>query len=322
MDPLVTVAIPTFNRPEQCREAVASALAQSYPQLDVLVGDNGSSDPLRAWCESVQASDPRLQYRRNERNLGMAGNWNALADHARGELFVLLADDDRLLPTCVSTLVAAIRKYDAQLAFSNHYVIDNDGKRLEDESVRLTHEYHRNELSAGTVANAEMVVWQVSISIAAAMLRTRDVRRLRFKEDLNTPEIELFARLAQSGARFAFVPDYLSEYRVHAGSATAAGLWSERLAEYLLPITVAPEVEPFKRSFMQSLLQNAVSRCLAMGEPRRARRLLAAQYYPRGGFNDPKGLVYRTCAYLPTPLSQAVFRVFQSAYRRSRPGRT
>ena len=49
-------------------------------------------------------SDPRLTYRRNERNLGMCGNFNALADAARGEFFVAIGDDDRLLPEFASRL--------------------------------------------------------------------------------------------------------------------------------------------------------------------------------------------------------------------------
>lgn len=313
--PLVTIAVPTYNRPDQLREAVASALGQSYRTIEVVIGDNGSSETVRAWSEDIAIQDPRLRYQNYSRNLGMAGNWNALADAARGELFLLLADDDRLLPNCVGTLVAALEQQEAVLAFSNHYLIDAEGLRLENESRQLTQQYRRDTLSAGVTPDPEACAWQGSISIVASVMQTRDVRRLRFKEDLNTPEVELFIRLAQEGGPFAFVPEYLAEYRTHAGSATAAGLWSERLAEHLLGISVAPEIEPYKRGFLEPLLVTAVNRCLETGEQERARRFLASEYYPRPKWRHSHGLVHSICASVPGVFSRLLLQLSRSAYR-------
>lgn len=321
MSPLVTIAVPTYNRPDQLREAVASALGQTYRAIEVLIGDNGSSETVRAWSQGGAMQDSRLRYQSYSRNLGMAGNWNALADAARGELFVLLADDDRLLPNCVETLVAALQQHKAVLAFSNHYLIDAGGLQLEEESRQLNHQYRRDILAAGAVPDPEACAWKGSISIAASLMRTCAVRRLRFKEDLNTPEIELFVRLAQEGSPFVFVPDYLSEYRTHTGSATAAGLWSERLAEYLLETPASPRAESHKRSFMAPLLIAAVNRCLERGERGRARRLLASEYYPRPKWRHSHGLVHSLCASLPSTFSRSLLQFSRSAYRLASGGR-
>lgn len=315
VNPLVTIAVPTYNRPDQLQEAVASALSQSYRTLEVVIGDNGSSEAVRAWSEGITVQDSRLRYQNYSQNLGMAGNWNALADAARGELFLLLADDDRLLPNCVATLVAALQQHHAVLAFSNHYLINGDGRRLENESRQLTQQYRRDTLSPGVTADPEACAWQGSISIVASLMQTRDVRRLRFKEDLNTPEVELFIRLAQEGGPFAFVPEYLAEYRTHAGSATAAGLWSERLAEHLLGISVAPEVEPYKHGFLEPLLVTAVNRCLETGEQERARRFLASEYYPRPKWRHSHGLVQSVCASVPAVFSRLLLQLSRSTYR-------
>ena len=279
MRPLVTIAIPTFSRLHYLKEAVGSALSQTYENIEVLIGDDGQTESIHAWSQDLISRESRARYQRNERNLGLAGNWNALADAARGEFIVIIGDDDRLLPDFVGKLIDSILP-DANVAFSNLHLINSEGDRLEPETIGHTRFYHRDALPAGEIANAESVVWQNSIPISAALMRTSDVRRLRFKEDLNTPEIELFIRLAQEGGRFVFVPDYLSEYRVHPDSETAVGLRGERLAEYLLSIPVAPEIEPYKRQFMASLLINSVSRCLQHGEWGRARRLLSSEYYP------------------------------------------
>lgn len=314
MSPLVTVAVPTYNRPEQVREAVASALGQTFSDLEVVVGDNGSSEELRRWCESVAETDPRLRYQSYGRNVGMAGNWNALADGARGMYFVLLADDDRLLPGFVASTVASARRHNAVVAFSNHFLIDAAGRQLRDESRALTRQYGRDTLEAGRV-DAERCVWQGSVPITASLIATKALQRLRFKEDLNTPEIEFFARLAHEGAPFAFVPEFLTEYRVHSGSATASGLHLDRLAERLVGIPVHPGAEPFKRHYLAKLLVTAVNICLERGDREGARRFLATKYYPKPAWRHAHGLVQSVCTRLPRPFDRSVFKLSRSVYR-------
>lgn len=280
MNPLVTIAVPTFDRLHYLKEAVASALAQAYSNVEVIIGDDGGCEGIREWGRGVVAQDARVRYQTNEKRLGLAGNWNALARAARGEFLVIIGDDDRLLPDFVGKLLSAIRP-GGDVAFANHYLINSRGERLEAESAECTRTYGRHLLSAGEVRNAPATVWQNSVPMSAALLRTDAVRRLSFKEELNTPEIELFARMAEEGARFVFVPEYLAEYRTHSQSATSAGLRSELLAQRLIPLAVPPDVEKYKRQLLAPLLVNAVSRCLQQGNRELARRLLQSEYYPR-----------------------------------------
>lgn len=318
MRPLVTIAIPTFSRLHYLKEAVESALSQTYENIEVIIGNDGQSRSIQAWGEEIASREPKIRYQHNERNLGLAGNWNALADAARGEFLVIIGDDDRLLPDFVSKLVDAILP-DKSVAFSNLRLIDGDGNRMQAETIQHTRSYRRDTLPSGEIANAEAVVWQNSVPISASLVRASDVRRLRFKEDLNTPEIELFIRMAQEQGRFVFVPDYLCEYRVHPHSETAIGLRGERLAEYLLEIPVASDIEPYKREFMASLLINSVSRCLKHGEWSRARRLLNSEYYPGLKFarlRTSKYLLRRTvqelCASLPESIGRPAYMLLQS----------
>ena len=63
MDPLVTIVIPTFNRPDQLPGAVKSVLGQTYGNIEVIIHDNGSDVDARDILSSV--SDPRLKVFRN-----------------------------------------------------------------------------------------------------------------------------------------------------------------------------------------------------------------------------------------------------------------
>jgi glycosyltransferase involved in cell wall biosynthesis len=279
MNPSVTIAIPTFSRLYYLKEALESGIEQHYDNIEILIGDDGTSELIRQWGTGVASGDSRIKYRRNHRNLGIAGNWNSLADAASGEFIVIIGDDDRLLPDFVSVLVGAIQPF-GQVAFSNHYLIDAQGQRLEAASVEWTHLYGRDRIPEGKLANPAVHVWQNAIPLSAALLRTRDVQRLRFKEDLDTPEVEFFARLAEEGGSFVFVPIYLSEYRTHSNSATSAGTHAERLIKYLEPIMVNTCAEPYKRKFIGSLLSNAVAKCLRENNPETARILIHRPYYP------------------------------------------
>jgi glycosyltransferase involved in cell wall biosynthesis len=310
--PLVSIGIPTFRREAYLQEAIDSALAQSDPRFEVLVSDDGTSEAIRKVAEAAAARDARVRYWRNPATLGLAGNWNAIADRARGELAVLIGDDDRLLPDFVERLSGAAQA-GADVAFSDHWLIDAQGKRLEEATRENSRRYERDRMPAGPV-DAEACVWKNAVPACAALMRVEALRRLRFREDLNTPEVELFARLALEGGRFVFVPGFVMEYRVHEGSITTSGLKSEELVKYLAPLQVSERVEPLKRRFMEALLEDATGRVLARGEAARARGFIASPFYPRAA--RPKLWVQRACSRLPGPLARRLYLAARAVGRR------
>src|SRR5215831_17377998 len=88
----VTVGIPTYNRAEWLRESIASVLAQSYANFQLLISDNASDDTT----EEVVASfdDSRIDYVRSVTNVGLVNNFNRLVEFAKGEFLIILPDDD------------------------------------------------------------------------------------------------------------------------------------------------------------------------------------------------------------------------------------
>jgi len=310
--PLVSIGIPTFRREAYLQEAIDSALAQRDPRIEVLVSDDGSSEAIRKVAEDAASKDPRVRYWRNPETLGLAGNWNAIAARARGEFVVLIGDDDRLLPDFVSHLIGAAMG-GADVAFSDHWLIDAAGQRLEDATREQSRRYARDQMPAGTV-DAEAYVWRNSIPACASLIRAEVLRRLKFREDLNTPEVELFARLALEGGKFVFVPGFVMEYRVHEGSITTSGLKSEELVKYLAPLKVSERVEPLKRRFMEALLEDATGRVLARGEAARARGFIASPFYPRAA--RPKLWVQWACSRLPGRLARQLYLAARAVGRR------
>lgn len=133
--PLVSMVLLTYNQAAFVREALAGALAQTYPSLEIIICDDASTDGtdeiLREEVERYSGPhDVRLH--RQPTNLGLAGNLNCGVALARGQLIVVAAGDDVSLPHRVETLyrVWAAADGTAMSIFSNAVAIDRDGKML------------------------------------------------------------------------------------------------------------------------------------------------------------------------------------------------
>jgi glycosyltransferase involved in cell wall biosynthesis len=107
--PLVSICIPTYQGARWIREALASAQAQDYPSIEVVVSDDASTDGTVDIAASFD--DERVRILRSERQVGMAANWNRGVRAARGEYLILLMQDDRLEPDCVSTMAALLDRH-------------------------------------------------------------------------------------------------------------------------------------------------------------------------------------------------------------------
>lgn len=106
-DPLVTIAIPTFNRAKWLLDCVRLALSQSYPHFEVLVSDNASTDETALVLS--QFKDERLRVVRQPKNIGATANWNACVAQARGDYIVFVPDDDRIAPWLLERCISLIR---------------------------------------------------------------------------------------------------------------------------------------------------------------------------------------------------------------------
>lgn len=129
--PAVSVCIPTYRGAATLGAAIASVLAQTWTDFELVVIDDGSPDDTRAVVDGF--NDPRLVYLRNATNLGPEGNWNRCLAQARGRYFKLLPHDDLLHPDCLARQVAVLdadRDQRLALVFSARTVLGPAGKPL------------------------------------------------------------------------------------------------------------------------------------------------------------------------------------------------
>lgn len=96
-----SICVPNYNYAKFIERTLRSALDQNYPEIEVLVSDNASTDDSVKVVESI--GDRRLILRRNQCNVGFAGNLDRTVQMARGDRIILLPSDDLLRPGILET---------------------------------------------------------------------------------------------------------------------------------------------------------------------------------------------------------------------------
>ncbi|MGC8622298.1 MAG: glycosyltransferase family 2 protein [Caldisphaera sp.] len=129
--PLVTIGIPTYNRSKYLKEALESALNQTYPNIEIIVSDNASTDDTQEMMKQY-ISNPKVKYFRQKENIGVPGNWNTCLNIARGKYFLLLSDDDILEKEAIEVLVSKFQDNRVVMAYCNHVIIDGNSIIRED----------------------------------------------------------------------------------------------------------------------------------------------------------------------------------------------
>ncbi|HKO55647.1 MAG TPA: glycosyltransferase family 2 protein [Thermoanaerobaculia bacterium] len=104
----VSVLLPAYNAARYVPEAIASVMAQTYKDWELVAIDDASSDDTAHILEAWAAREPRIRVFRNEANRGMTGNWNRCLAEARHELVIKLDADDVLRPRALAVLTEAM----------------------------------------------------------------------------------------------------------------------------------------------------------------------------------------------------------------------
>lgn len=257
--PKVTVGIPTWNRSDYLQSALASARAQTYPNLEIVVSDNASNDGTGEFLDSL--SDPRLVVLHQQKNVGAVRNLNACLQRATGDLFLLLSDDDLLDPSTIAKLAQPFHHAtphstpdEIGLSWCNCRIIDASGEG-------------KWSTRAGPAAESPLALLTALFSgdrgprLSSVMIRTADARRVggyileRYNAMCDTAN---WGAACLPYKRIVCVPEPLVAYRVHASSHTGASQaadwqrWGANmhtdLAEAARPFAGAAELKRFARS--------------------------------------------------------------------------
>lgn len=211
MEGLVSIIITTYNRSGLLIEAVNSCLAQSYPNIEVIVVDDGSKDDTAKRMESYQ-QDPRVIYHYKE-NGERAAARNTGIQLARGQYLKFMDSDDLIDPGYVSMCVKYFEaNAEAGLLHTNCKLLHDDGT--------MAHTPKK-----GISGNVFETLWDFNdISLSSTMLRRNtherwggfdETRSLSGAEDW-----EYWVRLAKQGCQVGFVTAFITTIRIHQENGT------------------------------------------------------------------------------------------------------
>lgn len=291
MQPLVSVVIPTCNRPQLLRRAVASVLAQTYCELECIAVDDASAGDTAAVLAAFD--DKRIVFLRNKQNRGAPASRNRGIAEAHGEFIALLDDDDEWLPEKIEKQVRAF--HDAEELVGVVYCgFEFVGAGNERAAIAVSPvwrgQVHEAMLESCVLGSPTPLVRKKYFAQAGL-----------FDERLpSCQDWDMWIRLAAVCA-FDFVPDVLARHYVH-GRQISADLQAKIASRTVLLEKYRNDLESRPRILCCHLQRLAVLHALA-GQTRDARVLLARSLRRRPG--DVRAWVQLFLSAMP-PLYRSV----------------
>ena len=203
---LVSVVMPTHERPTLLERAARSVLDQAGVEVELVIVDDASADGTPETTGRL-AEDGRVTALRNDRSLGPSGARNAGIARARGDILVFVDDDDAVLPGALARMVAALGADPDLGAVTTWY--------------RVVHETRGRtvEFRGPATFGADELLWFNFVGIPFVMIR-RDsfADDIRFDPALPVSEDwDVWLRCAQERP-FGVVPESLYSYHQHGGA--------------------------------------------------------------------------------------------------------
>lgn len=221
MKPLVSILMPTYNRSSFFKQALISALNQTYSNIEVIVCDNSENDltetMIQPFLSGPQGS--KINYTRNPTNIGPIANQHKCYDLSKGTYLNYLMDDDLFHPKKIEKMMECFFKYkDVALVTSRRTIIDAHGKVM--------------KVSPGTKMYAQDTVVDGNAIISLMLRDTRNylgepTTVLFQKQYLKEPFGCLFGKQAYNNVDIAswisllahrkavYMPEPLCSFRIH-----------------------------------------------------------------------------------------------------------
>jgi glycosyltransferase domain-containing protein len=223
--PLVSVGIPTCNRPEGLGRTLQCINGQTYANLEIIVSNNasqgGETDQV---VKAMTQYDDRIKYFRQPVNIGANQNFKFVLNHAKGKYFIWFADDDFCDATFISELVSCLElNADIALAMCDVRMIEDATSKISD--VRLSSIRSATISRQWEVARKQFFAYPTSniFYCIYGLYRTEVLKRCKinfvskWKGITFASEVPILAQIASHG-KIVSLPRTLKTYISHNGS--------------------------------------------------------------------------------------------------------
>jgi len=235
--PLISVIITSYNYLHFITQAIDSARTQTYPNIEIVVSDNCSTDGTVPALRERYAGDPRVRIFENEANLGEIVNSNRGFERSTGDFVMWLSADDWMYPHHLERLFAVFQRAPAlDIVYSGAYFADEAGTvytlRMRDSAFPFDYIDARDELVEMFTSSCPMC-WPTALFRRSVIL---DVGPERPEDGIHATDWQLQIRMALDGKRFAYLAEPSLAIRIHGAQETGEGYHTggRRLIDFLL----------------------------------------------------------------------------------------
>lgn len=207
--PLVSVIIPVYNGANYLREAIDSALAQIYPNIEIIVVNDGSTD--KGETEEIAASyGQQIRYFQKD-NGGVASALNLAIREMKGEYFSWLSHDDLYYPHKINRQLECLREHGDMKA-----IVHSDYDLLDENSKLITHVQQSKSYSIERLTTSVFPVLQGLIHGCSLLIHKSQFDRVGiFNEKLvTTQDYDLWFRMFRN-QKTVYIPEPLIIGRLH-----------------------------------------------------------------------------------------------------------
>lgn len=315
MNSLVSICIPTYNRPDLLKQAVLSALDQTYTDIEIIISDDSSDDLSEIMLMTLGHSD-KIRYYHNQPALKQASNVNQLFDLAQGDRLVLLHDDDLLLPTAIEDMLNCWQDHpDLVVCFGKQYIINMQGELLERASQKLNQDYYRIDNLSGLQTSSLWSAILGQMPNDGFMVLTQAAQEIRCRNEPqvgNICDYDFNLRLAEKYDHFFFLNKYTSSYRlteISISSENNNGNLSYQLIESL---QLSPDLEPARTQRLKGHAASAINQWLLLGDRASALKVYTSQYYAWSQRLSLQGILQAVLLACPFQLGTLLSRLLKA----------
>jgi glycosyltransferase involved in cell wall biosynthesis len=258
--------VPTCDRPELIATCIDSCLAQSYGDLEIVIGDDSKDARTAKLIAARYAQEPRVRYTRNQPSLGQARNVASLFERASGDKILLIHDDDLLTTDGVEKLVSLWTLHPRlDAAFGDQYEAGHGGAIDFAASAKLNIAFRRTKDAEGLQSLPGRTGLIQMFPNNGWMANAELVKRVGYKEEYGVCCDFVFGTELCLAAREVFyLHDYVSVYRKTASSishstrGTAVAATVSAYA-FVKALKLPAQLEPSRRLALRRLAPIVVS---------------------------------------------------------------
>jgi glycosyltransferase involved in cell wall biosynthesis len=208
----VTIGLPVYNGENFLAEAIASVVGQRYGDLRLVISDNCSTDGTQEICRDFMRRDDRIEYHRQERNIGGAPNYNFVFQPKSSEYFKWAAHDDVLLPNFLEETVRLLDEHpEAVIAHGRSQEIDEAG--------RVKGDFDLNPSLRATTPSQRLwrIMWAEYFTEVFGLMRADAIARTRLHGGYPGSDRNFMAHMLLLGD-VAYSPEVIFQRRDHQGA--------------------------------------------------------------------------------------------------------